>query len=127
MALKECPACREMIRGSAERCRKCGHAFDQASIVKNKPATRCPLCGQVVDAGAAACDCGYDFATRPVDVRAQLLRRKKYGWFWLGVGVFAVLAAGGLWLVKVLLPGVLVAVAGAGLIGRGLHALSYTR
>jgi hypothetical protein len=115
-----------MNRGLAERCR-CGHVFDPGSMVANKPALRCPLCGLVAGGGAAACDCGYDFTTRAVDVKPQLLRRRKYGWFWLAVGVLCVLAAGVLWLVVAIVPGFLLAIAGAGLIAKGLHAVGYTR
>ena len=125
MALKLCPTCRHMSRARAERCR-CGHVFALETL-KAKPALRCPLCGLVAGDGAGACDCGYDFTTREVDVKPQLLRRRKYGRFWLVAGVASVLAAGGLWLIAAIGPGAMVAVGGAALIAKGLHAVSYTR
>ncbi len=60
-------------------------------------------------------------------MKPQVLRRRKYGWFWLAVGVLCVLGAGTLWLVTAIVPGVLVAAGGAWLIAKGLHAVAYTR
>lgn len=114
-----------MNRSRAVRCR-CGHLFDPESV-KAKPALRCPLCGLIASDGPGACDCGYDFTSREVDVKPQLLRRRKYGWFWMAVGVLCIVAGGGLWLVPAILPGVVVAASGAGLIVKGLHAVDYTR
>jgi hypothetical protein len=126
MALKICPTCRVANRGTATKCR-CGHVFDAASMVKNKAALRCPLCGLTADGGAASCDCGYDFSSRPEDVRPQLLRRRRYGWFWIGTGFGFVLATGGLWVVGSVLPGFGLAVVGSTMIAKGIHAVSFTR
>jgi hypothetical protein len=125
MALKECPTCRVMNRRSATRCR-CGHAFDPSTIAK-KVARRCPLCGKAEDGAAASCECGYDFATPTADVKGQLVRRNKYGWFWIATGVTAVLAAAGVVLFASILGGVALAASGAWLIARGLMAISWTR
>ena len=128
MALKECPTCREMIRASSKSCRACGHAFDTSTLVKSTT-SRCPLCGKLADAGAGACECGYDFSTRPIDLREQLVRRKRYGWFWIGSGILVVVAVGGLLAISVMpiLAGVLVAASGAALIARGIRSISWTR
>lgn len=126
MALKECPTCRQYMNVLAKRCR-CGHEFDPSTCVK--PATpRCPLCGQVPQDGAGACDCGYDFSTPPLDLRAQLVRRKRHGWFWILGGVLVVLSVGGmLFLALPIVPGVGVAAAGAWMIARGVSNISWTR
>ncbi len=114
------------MNASAKRCR-CGHEFDPATAIQTTT-VRCPLCGSVVDGGAAACNCGYDFSTKPQDVRFQLVRRKRYGWFWIASGLVVVVATGGVWFVGLpLVGGVLLAASGAGLIARGIRAISWTR
>lgn len=128
MALKECPSCKQFMNVSAKRCR-CGHEFDPATLVK-KTTPRCPLCGQLAEAGAGACDCGHDFSTPPIDLRRQLVRRKRHGWFWIGAGVLVVLAVGGVWVLAIalpILPGVGVASTGAWMIARGIRSISWTR
>lgn len=115
-----------MIRASATRCR-CGREFDPATIVK-RAARRCPLCGALEDGGAAACDCGYDFSTPAADVRRQLVRRKRFGWFWIASGVLCVGVAGGVWFFAISTAlGAGVAVGGSWLIARGIRAISWTR
>jgi len=126
MALKECPTCRQFMNAIAKRCR-CGHVFDPSTCVK-PPTTRCPLCGQLADDGAGACDCSYDFSTGPLELKAQLVRRNRHGWFWILGGVLVVLSVGGMWFLALpILLGVGVAAGGAWMIARGVSSISWTR
>jgi hypothetical protein len=113
-----------MIRASAKGCR-CGQEFDATSIVK-KTTRRCPLCGLAEDGAAASCACGYDFSTPAIDVRRQIVRRKRIAWFWIGSGLAFLAATAALWWFTMFGSFALV-IAGSALIASGIHGVRWTR
>lgn len=87
MARKFCPACKQLVGGSATECSHCGHVFDASSIVVSKPPKACWMCGASNPHDAHTCHCGEHFDLDVDTARLVLRSRRTNGVLLVGAGM----------------------------------------